>query len=114
MSVQFNSFRDQAGNAAYAPQFTSDNYNVQLAESIAQSLTVPSNFNQWVAVFSFDPGLRIFVANNTTATVPGSSFAQSASQLNPGARVVNAGDVLSFITPDVSAFITVSFYAKPF
>lgn len=99
MSTILNFGRDNSGFNAYAPMFAVDNYSATLAAGSAQSITVPSNNQAWVAVFSFTPGASIWVARNTTATIPvGATFASTSSILNPGARTVFAGDTISIIT----------------
>jgi hypothetical protein len=83
---------------------------VQLLQSAEQHFTVSSQNKNWLAIFSYDPGLRIFVADNATAAVPTTTFALGHSDLNPTALKVKGGDVLSFITPDTTAFVVVKFY----
>ena len=103
--------KDANGFNSYAPSFTILNYSTTLAANTAQSLTVPDTNPNFVAVFSFTPGASVFIANNHTATIPGGSFSQEDSQLNPAARLVKSGDVLSFITNNTTANVCVSFYA---
>lgn len=107
--------RDVNGYVAFGVQFTPLNWDTTLAANVAQSATVPNNpsstNNVWLAIFSFEKGTDVYVANNATATVAGGSFAQTPSQLNPTPRQVNGGDVLSFITADTSAVVGVSYYA---
>jgi hypothetical protein len=111
MSTQFNLNRDQTGVSAYAPYFAYDNYQTILSASVAQSFTIPSNYSIWCAIFSFTPGASVWVAKNTTATLPGGSFSTTLSTLNPQARYVNAGDILSFITSDTTDEVGVTLYA---
>ena len=111
MSTLLDMSSDIRGYNAYAPPFATDNWQTTLAAGVAQTVTVPSNFANWIAVFSYEPGSDVFVANNVAAVAPTSSFALVASQFNPAARFVKGGDVLSFITPDTTAYVSVSFYA---
>ena len=111
MSVVLNFGRDVQGFNAYAPAPSGDKWSVTATTGSATSITVPSNYQTWIAVFSYTPGSNIWVANNTTATVAPSAFAATTSDLNPSARKVSAGDVLSFITGDTtSPQVKVSFY----
>lgn len=113
MSTQANFGRDVQGFNAYAPAFAIDNYNTTLAANVEQHFTVPNNIStsqKYLAVFSFNPGANVWVANGSTAAVAGSSFSTTLSALNPAVRTVHAGDLLSFITADTAAFIGVSFY----
>lgn len=109
--TMLNFGRDVQGYNAYAPAFSVDNKSTILSANIEQHFTVPSDFENWIAVFSFEPGTSVWVANNQTSNVPSASFADTFSQLNPAARLVNAGDVLSFISPDTTASIGISLYA---
>lgn len=111
MSTLLNMGRDVQGYNAYAPQFSVDGQSTNLAANAEQHFTIPGNYENWIAVFSYEPGSNIWVANNTTAAVPSGSFAATVSQLNPAARAVKANDVLSFITADTAAFVGVSLYA---
>jgi hypothetical protein len=114
MATKFVLTRDINGYNGFGIPFTQDNYKTTLAANVAQTVTVPDEYQSWLAIFSFSPGSDIYVALNTTATVAGASFAQSASQLNPAARYVQAGDTLSFITGDASNPVAeVSFYVAP-
>jgi hypothetical protein len=113
MSLFLNMTRDVTGATTYGRQESQDIYQTNLAANVNQSFTVPSNNAKWLAIFSFDPGLRVFVNVNATATVPGSSFARGGGELNPTAFQVNAGDVINFITPDAAAYVTASLYAIP-
>ncbi len=120
MTTKFNLTRDINGFNGYGIIFSDQKYKTTLATGVAQSLTVPNSMGMggngiyvkpvYLAVFSFTPGANVFVANNATAESPGASFSVSTSELNPAARQVEGGDVLSFITPDSAAYITVSFY----
>ena len=69
--------------------------------------------NKYIAIFSYEPGSQVWVADNATAAIPvGASFASTTSELNPSARVVNAGDVVHFFTPDSGgANVSVILYA---
>ena len=72
---------------------------------------VGNNVNKFIAIFSYEPGASIWVSLNETAASPvGATFATVSSELNPAARVVNAADVLHFITTDTSAQVGVVFY----
>lgn len=115
MTTLFNMIRDINGYNGFGLPFSDTGFQTTLAQNVAQPYTIPlsisANYSKYIAIFSFDPGLRIFVANNTTAEVPGSSFASTVSELNPTARLVKGGDVLSFITPDTAAYVNVKLYA---
>lgn len=101
MSTKFNMTRDINGYNGFGIQPTQDIQSTYLATSTAQSVTVPSNYPNWIAIFSYTPGSGIWVSfDGDTAEVPGASFAATNSCLNPSARMVYAGQVISFITND--------------
>ncbi len=111
MTTLFNMTRDINGYNGFGLMPADDKQSTTLSANAAQSFVVPSNFPYWLAIFEIDPGLRVFVAHNTTATLPNSSFGSGVSDLNPTAWRVKAGDTLSFITPDASAYVVVPMYA---
>jgi hypothetical protein len=107
--------RDSGGQNTFAPDFSKQNYHTILSALEEQTLTVPQSsqpdFPNYAAIFSVEPGLKVYVALNGEATVPSGSFEQTLSQLNPTARRVMPGDVLHFITSETTAIVSVSFYA---
>lgn len=113
MSTIFNMGRDINGYNAFAPLFSVNGAQTNLSQGVAQSTTVPSNVPQYIAVFSFEPGTSVWVANGSTATTPGGSFTTVISELNPASRTVKAGDVLSFISLDATAQVSVVYYSLP-
>ena len=102
ISTKFIMTRDIGGQNGYGIMPTKDIYNALLAVGVAQSVTVPDNYANWIAIFSYTPGATVFVAFNETAAAPSGAFAAAVSALNPAARKVKAGDVLSFITADAT------------
>lgn len=107
--------KDINGLNGFGLPFADSKVSTTLAEGVVQTLTVPQTgkalYPHVLAVFSFDKGSDIWVGSNETAALPGSSFAAATCELNPSARLVNIGDVLSFITADTSAEVGVTFYA---
>jgi hypothetical protein len=111
MTTKFIMGKDLNGMNSFTLPFSNTNLNTTLSSGVAQTCTAPTDAEQYYAVFGIDPGTKVWVAEGVTATVPGGSFAASVSQLNPTSRIVNSGVVLSFITPDTTAELNVSFYA---
>lgn len=121
--VRYNISAVLKGINNFGNYFSDTVYTAKLAAATAASIIVPNTgaigypgttngINKFVAVFSYDNAATdVWVALNQTAAVPaGSTFALSTSVLRPQARVVQGGDVLSFIsagTPNIS----VEFYA---
>lgn len=110
-STKFLMTRDLSGTNGFGILPT---YNVQgcsLTASAAQTFTVPSNYPNWIAIFSYTPGAEIFVDfSGNTATIPGGTVGSLTVVLNPSARAVNAGQTFSVITGDAtSPFIVVEY-----
>jgi len=101
MSTKFSMTRDINGYNGFGILPTYDTYNGALAANVAQTITVPANYPNWIAIFSFSPGASCFVAINDTAVVPVAGPNASSSVLNPSARQVKAGDTISIITGDI-------------
>ena len=111
ISTILNFARDVNGYNTFGPQFTLNNQSIKLTTGGGEkTVTVPDESPSYLVIFGYQSGAPVWVANNATATLPGSSFAATASQCNPTARWVNAGDVLHFITDDTSAEVGISFY----
>lgn len=80
--------------------------SVALAANTPLSYTVPGdNTKRYRADFNYNATANIYVANNSTAAVPGAGTisASSVSTYRPHRRYVIGGDVLSFVTPDTTA-----------
>ncbi|MDD5212326.1 MAG: hypothetical protein PHV62_07910 [Sulfuricurvum sp.] len=116
--------RDINGYNGFGLTFTDTAYSATLATTTDTTLTVPSSIplgkqgygtnatGQMLAVFTFDPGTAVWVANGATAGVPaGASFAATSSELNPAARLVSGGDVLHFYTSGTGVNVSVAFYS---
>ena len=90
-------------------------YDTTLAASTEQTLTCPSSSRsgKWLVKFNFTAGVEVWVANGATATIPGSSFAVTSSEMNPPPRIVSNGDVLHFITDTADTEVSVVFYEMP-
>ena len=114
MSTKFSMTRDINGYNGFGILPTYDIYGSTLAASTEQSLTVPSTFANWIAIFTYTPGSNIFVSFSGTATVPGGTMGLITSVLNPAGRQVKAGDTISVITADATApHVIVEFQAIP-
>lgn len=122
MPTKFLMTNDINGQNGFGLAFTDTAYSATLAAGVATTLTVPSsasmggvpntNKAQWLAIFSFTPGSEIWVANNGTAAAPaGAAFAATPAELNPAARLVQGGDVLSFLSVAANNSVSVIFYS---
>lgn len=112
MSTKLSLTRDINGYNAFGIFPTYDIFAGSLAANVAQTITVPSNFQYWLAIFTFSPGSNIWVNFTTTATVPGSTISANTNVLNPAGRQVMEGTTISFITSDAtSPFVCVELQA---
>lgn len=112
MSTRFILTRDINGYNGFGLPPATDRYTARLTVGAADDITVPSNFENWIAILGIEPGANVWTAVNTTAAVPaGATFAASASVLNPVGIYVSAGDTISCITPDATANVSISLYA---
>ena len=113
MSTTLNFGRDVQGYNAYAPNVATDKYSATLTNGAATSITVPSNHQVWIAVFSYQPGSTVWVDfSGATAAIPvGATLASTTSELNPGARTVLAGSQISVITDNATTDMGISLYA---
>jgi hypothetical protein len=100
MSTKLLLVRDATSAVTFGVDFAIDQYGGILASNVEQHFTVPSNYAVWEAHFSFQPGSSIWVAHNTTAVLPSSTFGAVNCELNPATRRVYAGDLISMITSD--------------
>jgi len=123
MATKFSMTRDINGYNGFGLVFTDTAYSATLTVSTDTTLTIPSNDSlggasfpydskpRLIAIFSFDPGESVWVANGAVAAVPGgASFAATASELNPAAREVKGGDVLHFFTATANVDVWVGLY----
>lgn len=111
MIMNMNNVRDNAGNNTFGLPFSDFKYNTTLVATVEQTLTIPGDTKKWLAIFSVEPGTKVWISNNATATIPGAAFATTDCELNPVARIVRADDVLHFITSDADAQVGVTLYA---
>lgn len=119
MSTQLNFGRDVQGFNAYAPQFPTDIFTATLAASTAESVTIPGNYPVFIMYVRVQPNGWVWCSRTTTAAVPtGGTLAAAKSELIAGTiefkRQVNAGDVISFITPNTTCDIEVALFASNF
>lgn len=102
ISTKFSMARDVNGYNGFGIAFSEDGQATSLAANTEQHFVVPSNYPNWIAIFSYTPGSNIWVDGITTAVVPNTSFAATTAELNPSARSVKAGQTLSFISADTT------------
>lgn len=116
MSTKFLMTRDIGGYNGFGIMPTYDMQSGVLAATVTQSITVPDEYANWIAIFSYTPGSSIWVSFTTTAAAPAGAFGSTQSCLNPAGRAVKAGSTISFITNDAfSPAVGVEFQAvQPF
>lgn len=114
MSTKCDLVRDINGYSTNGLPFAANCFSAKLSSGAADTITVPSNFTNWLAVITPQQATNIWVTNNGTAAIPTGAFASTHSVAIPpdGLRVqVAAADVLSFITDTTTAQVSVSLYA---
>jgi len=111
MTTKLSFGRDVQGYNSFAPAPSTDMFSASIPSGASASITVPSNFQNWIASFSFQPGSDVWVSYTGTATPPaGATFASTASELLPGSRALLKATVVSFYnngtdTADVGAIL---------
>jgi hypothetical protein len=100
--------------------FSDVSVQMALATGTAQSYTVPGNAHDKFSVrFGLNHNSNVFIGNNVTAASPGAGDKTTTQflELNPGhdgsQRYVKGGDVLSFVTPDTAAYVSISIRQLP-
>jgi hypothetical protein len=101
--------------------FTDTCVQLALATNTAQTYTVPGTSSvKYQVRFSYLSTTNIFVGCNATAATPGAGLQTTTAYLEyrPGGldgskRQVKGGDVLSFITPDASAYVGIALQQLP-
>jgi hypothetical protein len=113
MSTILRFGRDAQGMNAFAPQSPDDKWFALLFNGTNTSFTVPSNYENWIAAFSYQPGTAVWVDfSGVAAVVPTLTTLQPCTvELNPSARSVKAGDVINMITSNAQAQVGVALYA---
>lgn len=105
---------DARGNNSFVPGFAATKYIVSLVANTPVSLTIPSNFKVWTAVFCYSSAYTLLVARNATATAAGSgAFVASQTEVMPGPKTVYAGDTLSFLSDSGIPNLGVLLYGIP-
>ena len=116
MSTPLAFARDVQGYNAHAPQFPVNIVTATLAANTAQSVAVPLDAPVYVMYVRVQPSGYCWVSRSGTAAVPaGGTLAAAVSELIAGTivykRLVYPLDTISFITPNTTCDISVSFYA---
>jgi hypothetical protein len=119
MSTLLNFGRDVQGFNAYAPQFCTNIFTATLAAGAAESVTVPGNAPVWIMYVRVEPAGWAWCSRTNTAAIPaGGTLTAATSELVDGTiefkRLVFAGDVISFITPNTTCDIEVAFFINSY
>ena len=103
MSTIFNMTRDVAGYNGFGISFTDEGQSMVLAQGVAQSITAPVEYPNYIAIFGYTPGATVWVDGTTTAVAPTGAASATTARLNPSARAVKGGQTISFITEDTTS-----------
>ena len=108
-NVQNLSFgRDAQGYNTYAPSPASVKYSATLAATTATSITIPSSYQTWIVSFRYYPNDVWIDVTGATAAVPvGATLTSTTSELNPASLTLEAGTVISAITAQTNADISI-------
>jgi len=106
-----NLTRDSSGKATFIRRPSVQMFAGSLVTADEQTLTVPSDYHTYNAIFSYSPGASVWVAINNTATFPATTMTSINSEQNPVAYELKAGDVIHFVTPDTGDLVGVALYA---
>ncbi len=100
--------RDAQGYNAYAPAPSNVKYKATLTNGNATSCTVPSNHQTWVVSFRYYPNDVWVDVSGTTAAIPVSNaLTATTAELNPASLTLQAGTVISMITAQTTADVSV-------
>lgn len=114
MPTKFNMTRDISGSNGFGVDICLDSYSGLLATGVAQSQVTPSDYDWYIAVFTYTPGANVFVNCKSTAAAPAGAIGASQSVLVPSALRLAKGTTISFITPDAAgSYITIRFFVAP-
>ena len=97
-------------------------FTTTLAAGVEQHFTIPggnsvgassTSLSNWVAVFTVQDAKNVFYSINGTAVVPTGSFAETMSEMirNGMGRHVRQSQVISAITPDTTAYLSISMFS---
>lgn len=117
MSVLLQLGRDIQGYPTKAMPVSDTIYAGILEQDTALSVTVPSSSQICLVEVTVQPGASVWFANNATAVAPSTEgeIAAGTSELiccyQTFQRVVEAADVLSFVTTDTTAKLSVVLYS---
>lgn len=100
--------------------FSDDSAQINLTANTSQSYIVPGTKSETYSVrFGYNFNNNVFVSKNAAFTMPAADTMSLSGfvELNPGAdgtqRYVNGGDTLHFVTPDTSAYVSISLRKLP-
>ena len=100
--------RDIQSFCAFAPRVSQVKYAATITNGSATSVTVPSSYGSWIVSFRYYPNDVWIDTTGATAIVPvGATLASTTSELNPASLVLNAGTVISAITAQTSADLSI-------
>lgn len=112
LTTVFNMTKDVAGYNGFGVQPTNTMYGVQLVQNVAQSIVLPNNYSNYLAIFSYTPGTNVFVAyNGNVAAAFTGTIGNVTSELNPIARQLLASTNISLFCPDTNgAYVGIIVY----
>lgn len=108
MSTELQFGRDVQGYNSYAPYPSTNMWSATLANGVATSIVVPSNFPLWVVSFRYFPNDVWVDVSGAVAVIPaGTTLDLSTSELNPSSLTLKAGTNISVITAQANADVSI-------
>jgi hypothetical protein len=104
--------KDAKGDITFAPLPTTTMYSAELTTGSPDSITLALLAEFYTVSFVYEPGTACWVdVTGVTAAVPaGATFATTTSRLNPASYLLPAGTVISMITGNATAQVSIAIW----
>lgn len=111
-TTRFIMTRDINGYNGYGLAPSSVKKSVTLDANTEATFVTPADNDNYLVIFSIQPGSTVWVAYGETAEVPaGNTVTSTTSELNPVARFLPKSTTVSLITANTTADVGITIYA---